>query len=132
MINTKIRLLKQAAVIALTLTGGLMAGPGNAFAGKADVVGAVASKSGSTWRFDVTVRHDDKGWKHYADNFQILSMDGTVLGTRVLAHPHEHEQPFTRSLGGISLPAGTTKVRIRAHDLVHGYGGKEVILDLPK
>lgn len=101
------------------------------FAGKADVKSATAQKSGTTWQFSVEVSHADEGWKHYANSFQILTMDGTVLGTRVLAHPHVNEQPFIRSLGGISIPQGTKKVRVRAGDLEHGYGGKEVILTLP-
>ena len=102
------------------------------FAGKADVKSATAQKSGTTWRFSVKVSHGDEGWKHYANSFQILTMDGKVLGTRVLAHPHDNEQPFTRSLGGVSIPQGTKKVRVRAGDLEHGYGGKEIVLSLPQ
>jgi hypothetical protein len=103
-----------------------------ALAGKADVVAANASKSGETSPVSAPVRHADEGWKHYANSFQILAMDGKVLGTRVLAHPHVNEQPFTRSLGGVKIPAGTIKIRVRAGDLVHGYGGKEVVLELSK
>jgi hypothetical protein len=40
------------------------------------------------------------------------------------------EQPFTRSQSGISIPEGVTKVRVRAHDLVDGFGGREVVVDL--
>ena len=102
------------------------------FAGKADVLAATATKSGNSWTVSATVKHADEGWKHYANSFQVLAMDGTVLGTRVLVHPHVDEQPFTRSLGGVQIPAGTLKVRVRAGDLVHGYGGKEVVLELGK
>lgn len=104
----------------------------SAFAGKADVKAATASKSGNSWTISATIKHGDEGWKHYANSFQVLTMDGTVLGTRVLFHPHVNEQPFTRSLGGVSIPAGTTKIRVRAGDLMHGYGGKEVVLELGK
>ncbi len=101
-----------------------------ALAGEADVVGVKASPNGGgQWRFDVTVRHDDKGWDHYADKWDIVAPDGTVLGTRVLLHPHENEQPFTRS-HTIDVPAGTHKVMLRAHDKVDGYGGKEMTIDL--
>lgn len=103
-----------------------------AWAGKADIVQASAQKSGSTWTISATVRHDDEGWKHYANSFQVLTMDGKVLGTRVLVHPHLNEQPFTRSLSGVSIPENIKKVRIRAGDLVHGYGGKEIVLTLAK
>jgi len=37
------------------------------------------------WRFDVTLRHNDEGWDHYADAWQVvLPEDGEVLGERVL------------------------------------------------
>jgi len=49
-----------------------------------------------------------------------------VLATRTLLHPHENEQPFTRSLSGVRIPDGVTEVIVRAHDKVHGYGGAEM------
>ena len=85
------------------------------------------------WRFDVTLRHNDEGWGHYADAWQIVRPeDGEVLGERVLAHPHEQEQPFTRSLSGVSIPKGLTVVVIRAKCNVHGFGGREVRVDLKR
>jgi hypothetical protein len=47
-------------------------------------------------------------------------------------HPHENEQPFTRSLTGVAIPDGVTEVTIRAHDSVDGYGGKEFTVALPR
>lgn len=82
------------------------------------------------WTFDVTVQHEDTGWEHYADLWEVLAMDGEVFATRVLTHPHVEEQPFTRSQSGIVIPEGVTQVRVRAHDLVHGYGGREVVVDV--
>jgi len=103
-----------------------------AAAGEADVVNAVATQEAAgTWRFDVTVAHADEGWDHYADQWEVLAPDGTVLGTRVLFHPHVEEQPFTRSLSGIVIPASVTTVTVRARDSVHGYGGATVSLELP-
>ena len=43
-------------------------------------------------------------------------------------HPHVDEQPFTRSQRGIVIPPGVTQVRVRAHDLVDGFGGREVLV----
>ncbi|MBT3553082.1 MAG: hypothetical protein HOO19_06200 [Rhodospirillaceae bacterium] len=111
--------------------------PPASHAGEVDVVGAkarlVRSSNGvAVWRFDVTLRHADAGWKHYADNWEILKMDGTLLGRRVLLHPHDNEQPFTRSLSGVKIPTATKKVRVRGHDKQHGYGGKELLIALPK
>jgi hypothetical protein len=109
----------------------LTAGP--ARAGEADVVQveAVGQRDG-TWRFMVSVRHGDTGWDHYADKWDVVAPDGAVLGTRVLLHPHEREQPFTRSLGGVKIPAQITQVTLRAHDSQHGYGGAEVTVDLAR
>ncbi len=104
-----------------------------AWAGEADVVGVEAVPEGAgSWRFHVTVAHGDTGWDHYADKWDVVAPDGTVLGTRVLVHPHENEQPFTRSLGGVKILAGTGAVTLRAHDSEHGYGGQEMKVALPK
>lgn len=83
-----------------------------------------------TYRFDVTVRHADAGWEHYADRWQVLAPDGTVLGERVLLHPHDTEQPFTRSLDGVTIPRDIKKVTVRAHDGRHGWGGAELTIEL--
>lgn len=104
-----------------------------AVAGEADVVEAeAAQESDGTWRFRVTVRHDDEGWDHYADRWQVESLDGRVLGTRVLLHPHELEQPFTRALGGVVIPPEIDEVLLRAHDSVHGDGGATVTVTLSR
>jgi hypothetical protein len=111
-------------------TAGLM--PASAVAGEADVVDArVTRQSDGTYSFEVSVRHDDTGWDHYADAWQVVGPDGTVLATRVLLHPHETEQPFTRSLVGAAIPEGIRAVTLRAHDKVHGYGGITVEVELP-
>jgi hypothetical protein len=90
-----------------------------------------------TWTFHVTVRHPDTGWEDYANGWDVLTPDGTVLKpdpdspfTRLLLHPHVDEQPFTRSQSGIVIPPDAAQVRVRAHDLVDGYGGREVVVDL--
>ena len=102
-----------------------------ALAGEADVIAATATRTGDgTWRFSATIKHADEGWKHYADAFEVLTTDGKVLGVRTLFHPHVNEQPFTRSLGGVKIPANIKKVIIRAHDSVHGYGGRQFELTL--
>ena len=109
----------------------LIAG-GASHAGPADVVSASAECSASICTFVVTVRHDDEGWSHYANAWEILTPEGSVLATRVLRHPHVGEQPFTRELRGVKVPAALTSVRIRARDSVHGIGGREVVVLLGK
>ena len=105
---------------------------GIAAAGEADVVKvAVSQTAPGSFRFDVTVRHGDEGWDHYANLWQVLGPDGKVLGERVLLHPHDNEQPFTRSLSGVAIPEEIKTVIIRAGDSVHEFGGKEMPADLP-
>jgi hypothetical protein len=60
----------------------------------------------------------------------VLKPDESDLFTRLLLHPHENEQPFTRSQSGITIPDGVSQVSVRAHDLVDGFGGREVTVDL--
>jgi len=106
---------------------------GAARAGEADVVGVEVTKQGpETYAFSVTLRHADEGWEHYADAWDVVAPDGTVLGKRTLYHPHVDEQPFTRSLSGVRIPAGIETVTIRAHDSVHAYGGRERRVTLPR
>lgn len=89
-----------------------------------------AVQSGSEWNFSVTLAHPDTGWQHYADGWEVLSPDGESLGLRVLAHPHVTEQPFTRSLGGVAIPATMEFVNIRARCLVDGWSETLFRVDL--
>jgi hypothetical protein len=106
--------------------------PITAGAGEADVLDVSATATGDgTYRFEVTVQHADTGWDHYADAWEVLAPDGGVLATRTLLHPHTNEQPFTRSLTGVRIPDGVSEVIVRAHDSVHGHGGKVFPVALP-
>lgn len=92
-------------------------------------VKAIQSSDGS-WCFYTAVRHNDEGWEHYADGWQVIDFKGNELGVRPLAHPHENEQPFTRSQCNIQIPKELTKVIVRAKCNKHGFGGQPVIVDL--
>ena len=124
---------------------GCVRGEGTGGGGNADVVrvqavqtdGPPPGEGTGTWTFHVTVEHPDTGWEDYADGWDVVTPNGTVLKpdpesafTRTLLHPHVDEQPFTRSQSGIVIPGGVTEVRVRAHDIVDGYGGQEVAVDL--
>ncbi|MFN2188535.1 MAG: hypothetical protein ACK2T3_07210 [Candidatus Promineifilaceae bacterium] len=94
-------------------------------------------KDDGTWTFDVTVSHPDASWEDYADGWDVVTEEGIVLKansddpfTRLLLHPHIEEQPFTRSQSGIIVPPGTVRLTVRAHDIVAGFGGDEVVVDL--
>ena len=104
-----------------------------AFAGEADVVDVKVRRNASgTYDFDVTVKSVDKGWNHYADAFEVLGPEGALLGRRILLHPHETEQPFTRDLYGVRIPAGVTQVTVRARHKPRGYDGETMSVPLPR
>ena len=105
--------------------------------GNADVLFVRAVWRGESWTFHVTVAHPDMGWEDYADGWDVVLPDGTAVRpdesspfTRLLLHPHETEQPFTRSQSGIAIPDDVTSVTVRAHDLVDGFGGEAIVVDL--
>lgn len=103
-----------------------------ALAGEADVVKVEIDKnSDNSYNFTVTVLHNDTGWKHYADKWEVIDEKSIVLGTRILHHPHVNEQPFSRNLSGVKIPDIIKMVTVRAHDSVHKYGGKVVSIELP-
>jgi len=94
----------------------------------ADVIGVAAERSADgTWTISATVRSGDTGWDKYADLWEV-SVDGVTVGERVLTHPHETEQPFTRSAAGIDLPTGTDQIEVAARDSVNGFCGETFVL----
>ena len=104
----------------------------SAVADKARVLKAtVTANVGNSYTFSVTVAHADSGWKHYGDKFEVLAADGTVLETRILYDPHVDEQPFTRGLGNVQIPAGIAQVIVRASDNVHKAGKMTLTVKLP-
>lgn len=107
-----------------------VASPALADPPKAETV--TATQTGGGWRFNVTITHPDTGWDHYADGWEVLDADGARLGFRELLHPHVTEQPFTRSLSGVSIPAGTTEVFVRTRCNVDGWSEETVSVSLPQ
>ena len=88
----------------------------------ADVIAVQVSGAPGTYRFNVTVQSPDTGCAQYADWWEVVSADGTLLYRRVLAHSHVNEQPFTRSGGPVPIQPDTV-VWVRAHLSTSGYGG---------
>ena len=108
---------KFAMVISVYTFGGMSV----VNAGEVEIVKVNAEKQRAGWVFNVTLKHGDTGWDHYADAWRVVTEDGKELGTRTLYHPHVDEQPFTRSLGDVTIPADVSAVYIEAHDKVHGW-----------
>lgn len=123
--------LRCSTVLAVLFLSSVF-GACSARAGEVEIVSAKANGSAGSWTFAVTLRHDDTGWDHYADLWQIFTPDGELLGERVLLHPHVDEQPFTRSQSGITIPEGVSQVIIRARDTVHGVSPQEYKLNLDR
>lgn len=95
------------------------------FANEVQIVKVKANcDNNNSCRFDVTLKHADTGWDHYANKWEVYTPEDKLLATRTLFHPHVNEQPFTRSLGDVKIPKGVNKVIIKAHDTVHGYSKK--------
>jgi hypothetical protein len=123
---------RRCAVLGVVL--GLMALPALAQVQKfPDVVGVqVVARSAGVFDFDVTVSSRYDTPQRYADGFRAMSEDGrTVYGVRPLAHDHAGEQPFTRDLHGVAIPAGVKQVVIQARDQLHGWGGQTQSVVLP-
>ena len=99
--------------------------------GCANVVDVVVERSGDRFVVTATVQSADTGWDRYADAWEIRTMDGDVLGTRVLAHPHVDEQPFTRSLTDVEIPGTVTTVEVAARDSVVGFCGTTATVAVP-
>ncbi len=105
--------------------------PCHALAGEADVV-EVRVHCESSCTIKATVLHQDEGWEHYVDRWEMVSDSGEVLAVRTLYHPHVQEQPFTRAIYGYERPKTPQWVTIRAHDSLHGFGGQTKRVRIPK
>ncbi len=96
-----------------------------------DIIEARLTRSGDSWSLDATISSPYDTPERYADAFRAVGPDGTVLGVRELTHDHANEQPFTRTLTNLVIPAGTRQVTVEARDLQFGWGGATVTLDVP-
>lgn len=100
-------------------------------AGEVQIIDVRAHQSkDEVWHFTVTLKHADTGWDHYANEWQVIAPDNKILATRTLYHPHVNEQPFARSISGVSVPASMTSVRVIAKDTVHGLAKAAIRVNL--
>ncbi|SFS00413.1 hypothetical protein [Yoonia litorea] len=75
-------------------------------------------------RVSVTILHDDDGWEHFADAWEVLDANGRSLGLRTLYHPHVEEQPFTRMLVGVPISEDADVIYIQARCSVDCWSDK--------
>ncbi len=102
------------------------------YANNVEIVKVKLSKYAGSWRADVTLRHADTGWNHYADAWRLVNEQGEEIGKRTLYHPHVNEQPFTRSLSNFHIPEKTKIIYVEAHDKKHGWSSDRVKIDLTR
>lgn len=116
----------KACLLAMLATGFF-----SVSANEVEIVDAKAHQfKDKSWRIAVTLKHEDTGWDHYANEWQVLAPDNKILATRTLYHPHVNEQPFTRNISGVKIPEDITTVRIIARDTVHDLSEMALELDL--
>lgn len=102
------------------------------FANDVEIIKVKLTSYAGTWQADVTLRHDDAGWKHYADAWRLVDANGNEIGKRTLYHPHDNEQPFTRSLSNFYIAKDIKIIFVEAHDLKHGWSPDRVKIDMSK
>ena len=103
----------------------------------ADVLRVRALQEGETlWRFEVTIQHPDTGAKDRVDGWDLLLPDDSVvkpvpgsaftqaIDGEISTQPEVHVQT------GIVIPVDTELLRVRAHDSVDGFGGRELLIDM--
>lgn len=91
----------------------------------------VQQATDGTYTFDVTISSPYDSPDRYADAWRVRSVEGTVYGVRELVHDHAAEQPFTRSLSGVEIPADVDAVVVEGRDQVNGWGGETLRVELP-
>lgn len=98
----------------------------------ANVTAVTATGTPSSYTFNVTIESADIDCTQYADWWEVLTEDGTLVYRRILEHSHtdangssDPDAPgntFTRSGGPVPVSDGDVVV-VRAHMSVGGYNG---------
>jgi len=128
------------ALVTLLVVGGCSALPFLVSdAGDADddrfpeVIGAQLVPTGErTYDVVVSISSPYDSPERYADGWRVLDEMGNELGSHTLLHDHASEQPFTRTQRGLEIPEGVTRITVEGRDLVNGYGGGTLWIDVPE
>ena len=90
---------------------------------EAKIVGVECKGQPNNYTISVTIESPDTGCDQYADWWEIIYPDSTLIYRRILTHSHVNEQPFTRS-GGIVDVGPDEFIYVRAHMNNLGYGSQ--------
>jgi N-acetylmuramoyl-L-alanine amidase len=96
-----------------------------------DVVDVTPLADGEGYSFIVTMSSTYDSVERHADAWRVIGDDGVVYGMLEFAHENSTEQPVTRSLDEVVIPDTVNSVTVQGRDLVYGWGGKTVEVDLP-
>jgi len=98
-----------------------------------DVVDVAVTATGDrVFTFAATLSSPYDSRDRYADAWRVSSPDRSIVyGVRELAHDHAGEQPFTRTLSGVEIPASVTEVLVEGRDQLNGWGGATMLTNLP-
>lgn len=88
---------------------------------QASIVSVTSSQSGDAYTFAVGISSPDTGCNQYANWWEVVSENGSLIYRRILGHSHVNEQPFVRSGGSVNITA-TQEVIIRVHMNTSGFG----------
>jgi hypothetical protein len=98
----------------------------------ANVVEVTTSGSEGAYTFNVSIESADIDCTQFANWWEVLGEDGTLLYRRILEHSHTDENgtsdsgkpgnTFTRSGGPVAIDSGEV-VLVRAHPSTGGYNG---------
>ncbi len=88
-----------------------------------DATAVSVSGSPGDYDFAVTLLSDDVDCTHYADWWEVVGADGSLVFRRILNHSHPDEQPFTRDGGPVEVDADD-ELWVRGHLNDLGYRGQ--------